>query len=75
MLASVLLVMATLGFITSGAGVLLGQGWQRPVTAGAAVFSSAIFILCWDGKWKALDDQGGIGVLINLAILVIVLIG
>ena len=35
---------------------------------------SAVFIVFWNGKVQALDDQGGIGLLISLAIPVIVLI-
>jgi hypothetical protein len=41
---------------------------------GAAAFSAVIVILFWDGKMQKLDDQGGIGLLINIAILVAVLI-
>ena len=44
------------------------------MTVGAAVFSALLYILLWNGSTKALDEQGGIGVLINRAILVMVLI-
>jgi len=71
-LASISLALAAFGFIAGGAGLLLRQGWWQPVTVGAAVLSILSFCLFWDGRFRALDDQGGIGVLINLAILVIV---
>jgi hypothetical protein len=36
------------------------------------VFSSTLFLLLWDGKVQELPEKGGVGILINLAILVIV---
>ncbi|MBN1217650.1 MAG: hypothetical protein JXM69_01880 [Anaerolineae bacterium] len=74
LLASIFLVAATVGFVAGGAGILLGQAWQRPVVVSAAIFSTVIYILFWDGAWQNLHDKGAIGILINLAILVAVLI-
>ena len=73
-LASVMLVLAAIGFVIGGAGILFRQGWWRPVITGTAVFSTMIFVLFWDGIAQALDNKGGIGALINIAILVIVLV-
>ena len=72
--ASVFLVVATLGFVAGGTGVLLGQAWWRLVVISAAIFSSVIYLLFWDGGWQNLHDKGAIGILINLAILGVVLI-
>lgn len=74
LIASISLVLAALGFVVGGIGLALQAPWWRPVIAGSAVFSSLLFFLLWDGKSQALADQGGIGVLIDVAILVIVLI-
>jgi hypothetical protein len=74
MLAAVFLVLAAVGFVTSGAGLFARQGWWRSVVVGAAVFSSAIFVLFWDGGWQNLDDKGAFALLINAAILVAVLL-
>jgi hypothetical protein len=71
-LASILLALAALGFITGGLGLFFHQDWWRPAAVGAAVLSSAIFLLLWDGKFRSLADKGGVGLLINLAILVVV---
>ena len=73
-LASIALVLAALGFAAGGLGLFLRQDWWRPAAVGAAVFSSALYLLLWDGKWEAWDAKGGIGLLINAVILVIVLI-
>lgn len=74
LLASVSLVLATLGFIAGGLGSFMQADWWRSVTVASAAFSSLLFIAFWNSKFQALDDQGGVGLLINLAILVIVLV-
>lgn len=74
LLATVLLVLSAAGFVTGGLGLFLRGEWWRPVTAISAVLSSLLFIVFWNGKFQALDDQGGVGILINLAILVLTLL-
>ena len=74
LLASISCILAAIGFVAGGTGILVGQAWWRPVVVGAAAFSAVVFILFWDGKMQKLDNQGGIGLLINVAILVAVLI-
>ncbi|MBN1428808.1 MAG: hypothetical protein JXB07_10515 [Anaerolineae bacterium] len=74
LLVSILLALATLGFVASGLGLLIGQDWWPTIVASSAVLSTAIFILSWNGKFEALDNQGGVGMLINLAIMVAVLL-
>ncbi len=73
-LATIFLVWAALGFVVAGVGIFAGLAWFRPVLAGAAAFSSIIYILFWDGGWQNLDDKGGVGLLINVAMLTAVLI-
>lgn len=73
-LAGVACVLSALAFITGGLGLLLAQDWWRPVVVGAASFSSLVYLLFWDGKLSKLDGQGGVGLMINLAILATVLI-
>jgi len=73
-LASISLVLAALGFVAGGISILVRQDWWRPLVVGSALFSAVIFILFWNGKMQRLDNQGGIGILINLAILAAVLI-
>jgi hypothetical protein len=74
MLASSLLILAAIGFATAGIGVFFRQAWFRPVIVGAAAFSTLIYILFWDGGWQNLDGKGGVGILINLAIIAVVLL-
>jgi len=73
-LAGILLILAAMGLITSGIGTLMDQAWWRPVVVGAAAFSSVVFVLLWNGRTQNLDGQGLVGILINLAILVAVLL-
>lgn len=72
-LATIFLVWAALGFVMVGVVIFTGQAWFRPVLAGTAAFSSILFILFWDGGWQNLDDKGGVGILINVALLTAVL--
>ena len=74
MLANAALVVAALGFAAGGAGVLLQQGWWRPLVISAAVFSTIVYALLWNGKMQQLSNQGWVGVLINVALLVAVLV-
>jgi hypothetical protein len=73
-LATALMALAAIGFITVGGAVFFRQAWWRPVTVGVALFSSAAYLLLWDGGLQKLPDKGGVGLLINLAILAALLI-
>ena len=73
-LASISCVLAAIGFVAGGTGILVRQAWWRPVVVGSAAFSAVILILFWDGKMQKLADKGEIGLLINIAVLVAVLI-
>jgi hypothetical protein len=72
LLASISLVLAAIGFVAGGVGIFIRQAWWRPMVVGSAAFSTLIFIFFWDGKLQALDEKGGVGLLINLAILIAV---
>ena len=74
LVAGITCVLAAIGFVVGGAGVLVRQTWWQPVVVGAAALSAVIFALFWNGKLERLDDQGGIGLLIGLALLIAVLI-
>lgn len=73
-LARISLVLAAISFVAGGIGILVGQAWWRPVVVSAAALSAVVYCLFWNGRRQNLDGQGGIGLLINLAILVAVLI-
>ena len=72
-LASILCILATIGFVASGIGIFASQAWWQPVIVTAAVFSAVIFILFWDGQLQALANKGLFAILINAAILVLLL--
>ena len=73
-LASLSLILASIGFVAGGAGIFMGRAWWQPVVVGAAAFSSVVYILFWNGSMQNLDGQGGVGILINIVILVAVLV-
>ncbi len=69
--ASVLLILAALAFVAAGIGILAKLSWGRPVTIGAATFSTLVYLLMWDGVFQNLPDKGFVGILINLAVIVL----
>ncbi len=73
-LGSIACLAAAVGFMAGGLGAILDQAWWQPVVVGAAIFSSLIFVIFWDGKRQKLDDHGGVGLLVNLLILAVLLI-
>jgi uncharacterized membrane protein YphA (DoxX/SURF4 family) len=73
-LASVLLVLAVIGFVVGGVAILAGQGWGRSAVVAAAVLSAMLYILLWNGHLQRLDDQGAFGILINVVILIVILV-
>lgn len=73
-LVTVVLVVTALAFAAGGAGLLLKQAWWRPLILGAAAFSGLVYLLLWDGGLQRLADKGGVGLLINLAILAALLV-
>ena len=73
-LASILLILAAIGLLVGGIGIFVGQAWWRPVIVYVALFSSVVFIIFWNGRLHDLDGQGGVGLLIDVAILIAVLI-
>lgn len=71
-LANILLVLAALIFAASGAATMMkAESWRTAVVA-AAIFSSAVYFLLWNGRFENLADNGWVGILINLFILAIV---
>ncbi len=72
-LASGALALASLSFLVGGLGLIFGQAWWRPAAIGGAIFSIVIFLVMWNGKFQAVDEQGGVGLLISLVILTLAL--
>ena len=74
LLAAGACVLAAIGFVSSGVALLASQSWWRPAVITAALFSTAVYALFWDGKMQALNAKGLIAIVINLAILVSLLV-
>ena len=73
-LAGVLCVVATAGFLLGAVGLLLSQAWMAPLILASAAVSLLLFLLFWDGRLHQLDNQGGVGALLDFAILATVLL-
>lgn len=72
--ASLAYTLAAIGFVAGGIGIFSQQDWLRPFLIGSAAFSSALILLFWDGSGEMLVQKGLLGLLINLAVLVAVLV-
>lgn len=69
-LASVLYVVVAAGFVAGGIGVVLDTDWWPTVLAGAAILSTVVIVVMWDGQPTQLVEKGLLGVLINVVVLV-----
>jgi len=68
-IASILYLLSTVVFLAGGIGVFMQAEWTRSVLMAAAVLSSAVILLFWDGNGVMLVQKGILGLLINLVIL------
>jgi hypothetical protein len=73
-IANISFILSAIVFVAGGIGMLIKHGWWPPIVIVSAAFSSVSIILFWDGKMKKLNDKGGIGLLINIAFLVAIII-
>ena len=73
-LASFLLVMIAVILVIGGIGLLAKWELWRPIVVGGTILSTVAYLLLWSGKLQRLDNQGFVGILINLAILAALLV-
>ena len=71
--ASAGFILATLLYLVSGVGVLAQADWTRTLLLVSAAFSSLLLLIFWDGNPEMIVQKGLIGLLINIAVVVVVL--
>lgn len=71
---TVSLILAAIAFAVAGLGLFVGWSWWQPLLIFAAILSTIIYTLMWDGSLQRLDDKGAVGLLLNLIILLGLLI-
>lgn len=75
-LASALYILATIGFVVGGIGIITQQEWWYAAIIGSAVFSTVVIVLLWDGDTRLLVQKGLVGLLINaVTILALLVLG
>ena len=74
LLASIFCILSAAGFLIGVAGIFFGQSWWRTAVVASAALSGVLYILFWNGRLQHLDNQGGVGLIIDIAILVAVLV-
>lgn len=73
-LTSVFFGLVALGFVIGAIGYVFTQGWWEVVLVGTALLSTLLYVVMWDGQFTSLPEKGALGVLINVAVLVWVLV-
>ena len=74
LVASVVYLVAAVMVVVSGVGLFTGLHWWRPVLLASAVFSAAVILTFWDGRAGLLVEKGLVGLLIDLAIVLMLLV-
>lgn len=72
-LASALYLLAVGLFVVGGLSYVFDAAWWDAMVVSAAVYSSVIIVMFWDGGMERLPDKGFVGLLINLVIIAAVL--
>lgn len=67
--ASVFFVLAALGFVAGAVAYVLAWNWWEPALAGAAILSTLLYVVLWDGQFTHLAEKGAVGVLVDAAIV------
>lgn len=73
-IATAACTIAAIGFALGGVAILARLAWWRPFVVAVAAFSILVFLLFWNGQPRQLGDQGAIGLLVSLGVLVATLI-
>ncbi len=73
-LATVFCILAAVGFVLGAAGIFFSQPWWRTAVIATTAFSIILYILFWNGQLQQLDSQGGVGILIDAAILAAIIL-
>ncbi len=73
-LATIVYSLSTLAFLIGGIGIFVRADWWTSLITGAAILSSIGILLFWDGSTGMLVQKGLIGLLINIALLVSLLL-
>lgn len=73
-LAGVLSLLITILFVIAGTGLLVESSWWRGFNIASVALSTFLYLFFWDGKVLKLNDKGGYGILINIALLFLTLV-
>ena len=67
--AGPLYALATIAFVVAGGAFFVGAEWERSLLVAAAILSSALILLFWDGGLNMWMEKGFIGLTINIVLL------
>ena len=68
-LGSLLYAVATVAFVVGSLAFIARAGWAQALLAGAALLSSLVIVLFWEGGLHMWAQKGLLGLLINVVLL------
>lgn len=74
-LGSILYVVATVAFVGAGVALLARSDWLRWLLPAAALLSSVLILLFWQGGLEMWAQKGLMGLLINVVLVVAFWVG
>ena len=70
-LTNFLLIIAASGFMISAIALFTRQNWFQISLLITGAFSTLVYLANWDAKFKGMDHQGFVGILINIAVILV----
>ena len=61
-----------IGFIIGGVSLYLGKDWWSSIVLASSIISLLTVILYWDGELSMIVEKGLIGIIINVALIVLI---
>jgi hypothetical protein len=70
-LTNFLLTIAAIGFLMSAIALFANLNWFQIALTIIAIYSSLVYVINWNAKFKGMDHQGFVGILINIAVVIV----
>jgi len=71
---AVVFLLVAAGFAVSGVALVLRGQWWQVVASAAAVVSTIVLVLVWNGVFRGLGEQGLYAIVINVFVVVSALV-
>lgn len=73
-LVAVAFLVVAVGFAATGTALIARQSWWGVLATAAAVISTVVIALAWNGRFHGLSEQGLFAIIINVVVVVSALV-